>query len=93
MVADDDYARTNKLAPEAVKALMQENLAKLNTLVAPYEKVAEVKLCTEVIRDGKVLVSGHVWLGCVDKNFRISRIPPEILKYCKMCTPQESEQL
>jgi len=53
----------------------------------------QVKLCTEVIRDGKVLVSGHVWLGCVDKNFRISRIPPEILKYCKMCTPRESEQL
>jgi long-chain acyl-CoA synthetase len=28
-----------------IKELMQENLKKLNTLVAPYEKVAAIKLC------------------------------------------------
>ena len=47
VVADPDYVRTNKLSPADVKELMQANLAKLNTLVAPYEKVSEIKLCTE----------------------------------------------
>ena len=47
VVADPDFVRTNKLSPADVKELMQANLAKLNTLVAPYEKVSEIKLCTE----------------------------------------------
>jgi long-chain acyl-CoA synthetase len=47
VVADPDFVRTNKLSPSDVKELMQANLAKLNTLVAPYEKVSEIKVCTE----------------------------------------------
>ena len=69
-----------------------DDLLTFRSWVAEIGKV-QVKLCTEVIRDGKLLVSGHVWLGCVDKNFRISRLPAEILKYCQKCMLPESEQL
>ena len=43
----------------------------------------KIKIRSEVIRDGKTLVTGFVTLGCVDSNFRISRLAPEIVDCCK----------
>jgi acyl-CoA thioester hydrolase len=53
----------------------------------------KVKIRSEVLRDGKLLVSGYVTLGCVDANFRISRLTPEMIECCKKCmVPTEDEQ-
>ena len=43
----------------------------------------KIKIRSEVLRDGKVLVTGFVTLGCVDANFRISRLAPEMVECCK----------
>ncbi len=47
VVADEEYVKSKSLDQVAVKELMKRNLAQLNTMVAPYEKVAEIKLCAE----------------------------------------------
>ena len=43
----------------------------------------KIRIRSEVLRDGKVLVTGFVTLGCVDANFRISRLAPEMVECCK----------
>ena len=62
----------------------------------PFRSVIEeisrvkVKIRSEVFRDGKLLVSGFVTLGCVDANFRISRLTPEMIECCQKCMlPEE----
>ena len=49
------------------------------------EEISRVKLKirSEVLRDGKVLVTGFVTLGCVYADFRISRLLPEMVECCK----------
>ena len=50
----------------------------------------KVKIRSEVFRNGKLLVSGFVTLGCVDANFRISRLTPEMIECCQKCMlPEE----
>lgn len=51
----------------------------------------KVKIRSEVFRDGKLLVSGFVTLGCVDANFRISRLTPEMIECCQKCMPEEEK--
>ncbi|MBR7107948.1 MAG: acyl-CoA thioesterase [Lentisphaeria bacterium] len=43
----------------------------------------KIKIRSEVLRDGKVLVTGFVTLGCVNADFRISRLLPEMVECCK----------
>ncbi len=43
----------------------------------------KIKIRSEVLRDGKVLVTGFVTLGCVNADFRISRLRPEMVECCK----------
>ena len=52
----------------------------------------KVKIRSEVLRDGKLLVAGFVTLGCVDANFRISRLTPEMIECCKKCMAPEEEK-
>ena len=51
----------------------------------------KVKIRSDVFRDGKLLVSGFVTLGCVDANFRISRLTPEMIECCKKCMAPQGE--
>ena len=51
----------------------------------------KIKIRSEVLRDGKLLVSGFVTLGCVDANFRISRLTPEMIECCKKCMAPQGE--
>lgn len=51
----------------------------------------KVKIRSEVFRDGQLLVSGFVTLGCVDANFRISRLTPEMVECCKKCMAPEED--
>ena len=52
----------------------------------------KVKIRSEVLSDGKLLVAGFVTLGCVDANFRISRLTPEMIECCKKCMAPEEEK-
>ncbi len=45
VVPNYEMAQKEGWSTTQIKELMQENLKKLNTLVAPYEKVAAIKLC------------------------------------------------
>lgn len=51
----------------------------------------KVKIRSDVFRDGQLLVSGFVTLGCVDANFRISRLTPEMIECCKKCMAPQGE--
>ena len=51
----------------------------------------KVKIRSDVFRDGQLLVSGFVTLGCVDANFRISRLTPEMVECCKKCMAPEED--
>ena len=51
----------------------------------------KVKIRSDVFRDGQLLVSGFVTLGCVDANFRISRLTPEMVECCKKCMAPQGE--
>jgi len=45
--ADPDKVKKNKWSAEDLKAIMQANLVALNDIVAPYEKIQTIKLCSE----------------------------------------------
>lgn len=45
----------------------------------------KVRIHSEVLRDGKVLVAGYVVLGCVNREFRISRLSAEMVACCQRC--------
>lgn len=47
VVPDPDCLKENGGNYEPVKELMKENLVKLNQMVAPYEKVNEIQICSE----------------------------------------------
>lgn len=47
VVPDFDEIKKRSLSLQAIKKTMQENLAKLNKVVASYEKVSDVRICKE----------------------------------------------
>ena len=51
----------------------------------------KVKIRSEVLRDGKLLVSGFVTLGCVNADFKISRLTPEMIECCRKCMAEEEK--
>lgn len=51
-----------------------------------------VKIHSEVLRDGQLLVAGFVTLGCVNADFKISRLTPEMIECCKKCMAPEDEK-
>ena len=52
----------------------------------------KVKIRSDVLRDGKLLVSGYVILGCVNADFKISRLTEEMIECCKKCMAPEEEK-
>ena len=52
----------------------------------------KVKIRSDVLRDGKLLVSGYVTLGCVNADFKISRLTEEMIACCKKCMAPEEEK-
>jgi len=51
---------------------------------------ARLVIASEVCRDGKVLVSGTVTLGCVDANHRLCRLPEELITACSIYQAKEA---
>ena len=52
----------------------------------------KVKIRSDVLRDGKLLVSGYVVLGCVNADFKISRLTEDMIECCKKCMVPEEEK-
>ena len=55
--------------------------------------IGKVKLTihSEVRRGEQILVSGYVVLGCVNSEFRISKLTPEMIKCCEACRDDSAE--
>ena len=47
VVPDYDEAKRNNISKNSIKEIMTKNLIKLNSIVAPYEKVSEIKICAD----------------------------------------------
>ena len=47
VVPDYDEARRNNLSSDNIREIMNSNLLKLNSVVAPYEKVSSIKICVD----------------------------------------------
>ncbi len=62
-----------------------DDLLTFRSYVLEYSRV-RVKLGSEVRRNGELLVKGYVVLGCVNKDFKISRLPQELMACCEKCS-------
>jgi len=57
----------------------------LLTIRSCVEEIGRVrlKIASEVLRDGELLVSGYVVLGCVNREHRPVRMPEELTERCR----------
>ena len=67
-----------------VSSARYDDLLTFRSYVEEISRV-KVRIHSEVLRDGKVLVAGHVVLGCVNREFRISRLSAEMVECCQRC--------
>ncbi len=52
-----------------------------------------LKIVTEIYRDGELLVSGHVMLGCVNREHRPVRMPEALADRCRrLLTPDPAKK-
>ena len=67
-----------------------DDLLTFRSYVSEYSRV-RIKVSSEVRRDGELLVSGYVVLGCVNADFHITRLPQFLIECCEKCTyvPEE----
>ncbi|MCI5779332.1 MAG: acyl-CoA thioesterase [Lentisphaeria bacterium] len=61
-----------------------DDLLTFRSYVVEYSRV-RIKIATEVRRDGEVLVTGYVVLGCVNAEFKITRLPRFLVECCEQC--------
>ena len=67
-----------------------DDLLTLRSYVEEYSKV-RVRLGAEVRRGDELLAKGYVILACVNRDFRVSRLPDWMLEYCDKCLYPEKE--
>ena len=68
-----------------------DDLLTLRSVVLESSRV-RMKIGTQVLRDGELLASGYVVLGCVDSNGKISRLHPDLMEACKKFMLSEGEE-
>ena len=73
-----------------VSSARYDDLLTFRTYVDEYSRV-KVKLATEVLRGDQLLVHGYVVLACVNKDFRVSRLPEWMAEYCEKCLHLDKE--
>ena len=61
-----------------------DDLITFRSYISEYSRV-RVRVDSEVWRDGELLVSGYVVLGCVNADFRIVRLPQFLTECCEKC--------
>ena len=61
-----------------------DDLLTLRAYIEEYSRV-KVKIGTEVRRDDTVLARGYVVLACVNRDFRVTRMPEWMAEYCEKC--------
>ncbi|MBO5668447.1 MAG: acyl-CoA thioesterase [Lentisphaeria bacterium] len=67
-----------------------DDLLTFRAYIREYTRV-RVKIATQVRRGDEILACGYVVLACVNRNFRVSRLPEWMLEYCDKCLWQEEE--
>lgn len=67
-----------------------DDLLTFRSAVAEITRV-RIKIVTRVMRGETLLAEGHVVLGSVDKNYRISRLDPEFVELCRKYMLEEEE--
>ena len=50
------------------------------------------EIATEVRRGDEVLARGYVVLACVNRDFRVTRLPEWMAEYCEKCLYPAEEQ-
>lgn len=68
-----------------------DDLLTLRSYVEEYSRV-RVRLASEVLRGEELLVRGHVVLGCVNREFRITRMPDWMIRFCDLCKLPDAEE-
>ena len=61
-----------------------DDLLTFRSYVDEYSRV-KVKLNTEVWRGEELLAKGYVVLACVNREFKITRLPEWMAEYCEKC--------
>lgn len=61
-----------------------DDLLTFRSYVDEYSRV-KVKINTEVLRGDELLAKGFVVLACVNREFKISRLPSWMAEYCDKC--------
>lgn len=61
-----------------------DDLLTFRAYIEEYTRV-RVKIGTQVRRQDEILASGYVVLACVNRDFRVVRLPEWMLKYCDKC--------
>ena len=74
-----------------VSSARYDDLLTFRCYVDEYSRV-KVKLNTEVRRNDELLVHGYVVLACVNKQFKVSRLPEWMAEYCDKCLHPEKER-
>ncbi len=65
-----------------IKSACYDDLLTFRAYVLEYSRV-RMKLGSEVRRNGELLAKGYVVLGCVNKEFKVSRMPQELAQCCE----------
>lgn len=67
-----------------------DDLLTFRSYVSEYSRV-RIKICTEVLRDDLLLASGYVVLACVNREFKVTRLPQWMTRFCDKCLAPEGE--
>ena len=73
-----------------VNSARYDDLLTFRTWIDEYSRV-KVRINADILRGDELLVCGYVVLACVNKEFKITRMPLWLTEYCDKCLRQEKE--
>jgi acyl-CoA thioester hydrolase len=73
-----------------VSSARYDDLLTFRSYIGEYSRV-KVKLVSEVWRGDELLVHGYVVLACVNKDFKITRMPEWLTGFCDQCLHPDKE--
>ena len=73
-----------------VSSARYDDLLTFRTWIDEYSRV-KVRINADILRGDELLVRGYVVLACVNKEFKITRMPQWLTEYCDKCLWQEKE--
>ena len=74
-----------------INSARYDDLLIFRSYIEEYTRV-RIKIVTEVRRNDEVLARGYVVLACVNRDFRVTRLPKWMKEYCDKCLYPAEEQ-